>query len=59
VPSFVVSTEIVFGADDERLSIRHDAGRTATPYVGGVLLAVARVRDQVGLIRGLDRLLVA
>ncbi|HEX4718495.1 MAG TPA: 4-hydroxy-tetrahydrodipicolinate reductase [Thermoleophilaceae bacterium] len=59
IPSFVVSTEIVFGAPDERLSIRHDAGGTATPYVTGVLLAVRRVRDQVGLLRGLDRLLLA
>src|SRR5829696_4611157 len=58
VPSFVVSTEVVFGADEERLSIRHDAGGTATPYVTGVLVAVARAREHVGLIRGLDRLLL-
>jgi 4-hydroxy-tetrahydrodipicolinate reductase len=57
VPSFVVSTEIVFGAADERLSIRHDAGATAAPYVNGVLLAVRRARAHVGLVRGLDRLL--
>jgi hypothetical protein len=30
-PSFVVSTEIVFGAANERLSIRHDAGGSAAP----------------------------
>lgn len=59
VPSFVVSTEIVFGADDERLSLRHDAGSTPVPYVTGVLLAVRRARNHVGLIRGLDRLLLA
>ncbi len=59
VPSFVVSTEIVFGADDERLSIRHDAGGTAKPYVDGALLAARRARGHVGLIRGLDRLLLA
>ena len=35
IPSFVVSTEVVFGAPDERLSIRHDAGGTAAPYVTG------------------------
>src|SRR5215218_3950738 len=58
VPSFAVSTEIVFGATDERLSIRHDAGGTAAPYVNGVLLAVRRARGHVGLIRGLDRLLL-
>jgi 4-hydroxy-tetrahydrodipicolinate reductase len=59
VPSFVVSTEIVFGAPDERLVIRHDAGGTAAPYVTGVLLAVRRARGHVGLIRGLDRLLLS
>jgi 4-hydroxy-tetrahydrodipicolinate reductase len=59
LPSFVVSTEIVFAAEDERLSIRHDAGPTAAPYVAGVLLAVRRARGHVGLIRGLDRLLTA
>jgi 4-hydroxy-tetrahydrodipicolinate reductase len=58
VPSFVVSTEVVFGASDERLSIRHDAGGSPAPYVDGVLLAVRRVRAHVGLIRGLDRLLL-
>jgi 4-hydroxy-tetrahydrodipicolinate reductase len=58
VPSFVVSTEIVFGAADERLSIRHDAGGTAAPYVNGVLLAVRGARGHVGLVRGLDRLLL-
>ncbi len=59
LPSFVVSTEIVFAAADERLSIRHDAGTTAAPYVTGVLLAVRRARAHVGLVRGLDRLLLA
>jgi 4-hydroxy-tetrahydrodipicolinate reductase len=59
VPSFVVSTEIVFGADDERLSIRHDAGSTPAPYVNGALLAARRARGHVGLVRGLDRLLLA
>ena len=44
VPSFVVSTEVVFGQADERLTIRHDAGGTATPYVEGVLLAVRVAR---------------
>ena len=44
---------------DERLSIRHDAGGTAEPYVNGALLAVRRARSHTGLIRGLDRLLLA
>jgi 4-hydroxy-tetrahydrodipicolinate reductase len=57
LPSFIVSTEIVFAAEGERLSIRHDAGETATPYVGGTLLAIRTVPTRVGLVRGLDQLL--
>jgi 4-hydroxy-tetrahydrodipicolinate reductase len=57
LPSFVVSTEIVFAAEGERLSIRHDAGETPAPYVSGTLLAIRAAPKQVGLIRGLDQLL--
>ena len=57
LPSFVVSTEVVFAADGERLSIRHDAGETAAPYVAGTLLAIRAVPNRVGLVRGLDQLL--
>jgi 4-hydroxy-tetrahydrodipicolinate reductase len=57
LPSFVVSTEVVFAAAGERLSIRHDAGETPAPYVAGTLLAIRLVKDRVGLTRGLDRLL--
>lgn len=59
LPSFVVSTEVLFALPDERLSIRHDAGGTPVPYVGGTLLAVRAVRGRVGLTRGLDTLLLA
>ena len=57
LPSFVVSTEIVFAADGERLTLRHDAGETPAPYVAGTLLAVRAVQDRAGVTRGLDALL--
>lgn len=57
LPSFVVTTEIVFAAPGERLSIRHDPGLTPDPYVAGTLLAVRAVTSRVGLTRGLDSLL--
>ena len=57
LPSFVLSVEALFGADNERLSIRHDAGESAAPYVGGTLLAVRRVAEAPGLRRGLDSVL--
>jgi 4-hydroxy-tetrahydrodipicolinate reductase len=58
LPSFVVSTEVVFGLPDERLTIRHDAGGTPAPYVAGTLLAVRRAPGLAGLTRGLDTLLL-
>jgi 4-hydroxy-tetrahydrodipicolinate reductase len=57
LPSFVVSTEVVFAAEGERLSIRHDAGETPAPYVVGTLLAIRSMPRRVGLTRGLDQLL--
>jgi 4-hydroxy-tetrahydrodipicolinate reductase len=57
LPSFVVSTEVVFAAPDERLTIRHDAGSTPEPYVAGTLLAVGAAPGLTGLTRGLDTLL--
>jgi 4-hydroxy-tetrahydrodipicolinate reductase len=57
LPSFSVSTEIIFGLPDERLTIRHDAGPSAAPYVSGTLLAVRLVIGRTGLTRGLDTLL--
>jgi 4-hydroxy-tetrahydrodipicolinate reductase len=58
LPSFSVSTEVIFGLPDERLTIRHDAGSSAAPYVAGTLLAVRLVGGRVGLTRGLDTLLL-
>lgn len=57
MPSFVLSCEAIFGAADERLTIRHDAGSSAAPYVAGTLLAAREVGKRVGLTRGMDSLL--
>ncbi len=58
LPGFSVATETVFGLPDERLTIRHDAGTSAAPYVGGTLLAARAVTARRGLTRGLDSLLL-
>ena len=58
LPGFVLSTEVIFGLPDERLSIRHDAGGSAAPYVAGTLLAARAVSGRSGLTRGLDTLLL-
>jgi 4-hydroxy-tetrahydrodipicolinate reductase len=57
LPGYVIGVEAIFGAPDERLSIRHDAGGGAGPYIQGTLLAVRKVRGRVGLVRGLDRIM--
>jgi 4-hydroxy-tetrahydrodipicolinate reductase len=57
LPSFVVTTEVVFGGPGERLIMRHDPGLTPAPYVAGTLLAVRHVADLAGVRTGLDSLL--
>jgi 4-hydroxy-tetrahydrodipicolinate reductase len=57
LPGIVLAFEAIFGLPNERLTIRHDAGKGAEPYVNGTLLAVRRVMKVTGLVRGLDRLL--
>jgi 4-hydroxy-tetrahydrodipicolinate reductase len=57
LPGYVIAFEAVFGMPDERLTIRHDAGAGAGPYVAGTLLAARSVMGVTGLVRGLDRLL--
>lgn len=57
LPGYVIAFEALFGLPDERLTIRHDAGAGAEPYVAGTLLAVRKVMQTTGLVRGLDHLL--
>jgi len=54
LPGYVISAEIIFGMPDQRLTIRHDAGSGARPYVDGALLAIRKVSTLVGVHRGLD-----
>ena len=57
LPGYVVSTAVVFATPDERLTIHHEAGGTPEPYIAGTLLAIRRVGEITGVLRGLDRLL--
>ena len=54
LPGHVISIESIFGLTDEKLTIRHDAGSSAVPYVNGALLAIEKVGTFKGLKRGLD-----
>ncbi|MCE5234328.1 MAG: 4-hydroxy-tetrahydrodipicolinate reductase [Mizugakiibacter sp.] len=58
LPGFVIGAEIIFGMPDQKLTIRHEAGNSARPYVDGALLAIRRVHTlAAGLHRGLDAVL--
>jgi 4-hydroxy-tetrahydrodipicolinate reductase len=57
LPGYTISLEIIFGLPDQRLSLRHDAGSSAQPYIAGELLAIRKVSSFVGLRRGLDSVL--
>lgn len=54
LPGYVIGAEVVFGMPDQRLTIRHDSGNSARPYVDGALLAIRKVSTLVGVHRGLD-----
>ena len=54
LPGFVASVEAIFGLPQMQLSLKHDAGTSAQPYVDGTLLAIRKVSTLIGLYRGLD-----
>jgi len=57
LPGYALSTDVVLATAGERLVVRHEAGASAEPYVAGALLAIRRVPEVTGVLRGLDRLL--
>ncbi len=57
LPGYTISAEIIFGLPEQKLTIRHDSGSSAQPYVDGALLAIRKVNTFVGLRRGLDSIL--
>ncbi len=57
LPGYAISAEVIFGMPDQKLTIRHDSGSSARPYVDGALLAIRRVSTLTGVHRGLDTVL--
>ncbi len=57
LPSYAISAEIIFAMPDQKLSLRHDSGSSAQPYIEGALLAIRKVSTFTGLRRGLDTVL--
>ena len=56
LPGFVAHQEVIFGGPGQFLSVRHDS-TSRESFMPGVLLAVRRVREQSGLVVGLEHLL--
>lgn len=56
LPGLVAHQEVVFGAQGQTLTIRHDAPDRSA-YLPGVLLAIREVRSRPGLTVGLEPLL--
>jgi 4-hydroxy-tetrahydrodipicolinate reductase len=54
LPGYVLGVEAIFGANGQRLHLKHESGASAEPYVDGALLAIRKVGTLVGLRRGLD-----
>lgn len=54
---YTSAIEITFGRAGERLLIRHDSTDETKPYVAGTLMAVRRISEFRGLVRGLDKIL--
>lgn len=56
VPGYYSAVQAVFGAPGERVELRHESTSYA-PYVAGTLLGTRKVKDFVGLKRGMAKLL--
>src|ERR1700722_18352032 len=57
LPGMVFGFEVIFGRQNERLTIRHEAGSRSEPYIDGTLLAIRKVKNLVGVHQGLESIL--
>jgi len=57
LPGHVLGVDVIYGMPDQTLTLRHQAGSSARPYVDGALLAIRKVSGLVGVHRGLDQVL--
>lgn len=56
MPGYMASQEVLFGADGQTLSIRHDSS-DRNCYMPGVLLAIRYVTEHNNFVYGLDKIL--
>ncbi|HKO57960.1 MAG TPA: 4-hydroxy-tetrahydrodipicolinate reductase [Thermoanaerobaculia bacterium] len=54
LPGHTIALEVIFGREDERLTMRYEGGTGAAPYIEGTLLAIRRAPSIKGLQRGME-----
>ena len=54
---YTIGVEARFGAPSERLTLTYDGGSGAEPYIAGTLLAIRKVAQVRGVVRGFDQIL--
>lgn len=57
LPGHILGVETIFGMEDEKLSIKHEAGSGAAPYLNGIFIALDKIDSFRGLKRGLDTIM--
>lgn len=57
LPGHILGVETIFGMEDEKLSIKHEAGSGADPYLNGIFIALEKIDSFRGLKRGLDTIM--
>lgn len=57
LPGYTIGVEARFGGSSERLTLLYDGGPGAEPYIAGTLLAIRKVGEIRGVVRGFDQLL--
>jgi len=55
LPGHVLGVDVVYGMPEQTLTLRHQAGSSAVPYVDGALLAIRKVGTLVGALVGVHR----
>lgn len=57
LPGYILGVETIFGMEDEKLTIKHEAGSGVAPYLKGIFIALNKINTFKGLKRGLDTIM--
>lgn len=57
LPGYVSAVEACFGLAGEKLTLRHEVGASAEPFVAGALMGIRKVQSFRGLKQGMEQVL--